>query len=435
MIQKILLVFLMIFFIAGTCMAQDIGYILSKTGNGKISCNRNNKKIQLGLNDKVRFGDEIETDSDVKAEILLTVYDDRPQIIMKPKSKIKIKVKNKPKKSSIFVRIGRLFFSGSGKSHHGFKIETYNSVAGIEGTKFEVEYLKDTKTTNLKVFEGKVKLQKKVKGKVISPILPGGKPLFLEAGEGASVKGFAMKKHYSVMKNKEIQTNILNWNQTAFDETTEDKENLVMDGEHKLNLRFLGKNLSRIPVAVQVYLNGYRKLNGEEMIFKSSDVRFVLKNLEEGDYTLKFVCCGYAFEKNVSIPIDNKLEEIKIEYALKTIKCGFKGIGILEQVELEKCYTKYSKVIINGIPVKLLNAKDNVSEIPEALRYTVTGRLYFYTPVNADSEIYPIPVIITYQGARELLSIWKDKKQISGNTIKFSIKENIDEYNGAFELK
>ncbi len=415
-----------------TCIAQEVGYVLTKTGPGKISCVRNSKKVELKEKDKVKFDDEISTDAGVKAELVLDVYDDNPQIIIKPGSKIKLKaVKNKPKKSSIFLRLGRLFFSGSGKSHHGFKVETYNSVAGIEGTKFEVEYLEEKKITNLNVFEGLVKVQKKVNDKVVSPILPGGKPLFLNAGEGVQIKGFTMNKSGSVMKGDEIEKEILKWNPTAMVEI--DKENLVTDGEHKLYIRFLHNEKTPLPVAVRVYLNGCTKLNGEEMVYSPvANKRFVLENLEEGEYKLKFLCCGYDYERYVSIPLENENNELKIFYTKKTVKYGFKGIGFLEQVELKKCYQKYTKAYINSKPVKLLNSADGVLEIPEALRYTVRGNLYFFIPAEIDKEI---DLKFVYEGSKELKNTWKSDDLITGNTIRFNIRKDIDIYNGKFELK
>jgi len=136
------------------------------------------KRKWLKPGDRVSFDDMLRTNKDKDASIILDIQQTR--ILVKKNSAIKI-LKKLPvsKRSGISLIAGRIWnlFSGK-KNKNGYAVETFNSVAGVEGTEFEVAYDPASGTTSLSVKEGVVNFSCKTG---IEP------PIKVRAGMSASI--------------------------------------------------------------------------------------------------------------------------------------------------------------------------------------------------------------------------------------------------------
>lgn len=434
---RLIVLFCLFYSLTILSAAEEAGYLSSVSGKPSITCTRNKIQQELKVNDQILEGDTLRTVKGQKAIIKLTVYSDQPKVFMGPESEITFRaVQENPEKSSILMRIGKLFFKGAGDSHRGFRIETYNSVAGVEGTSFDIAYFTDKNLTTVNVYEGTVKLQKLSDGKVVSPILPGALPLILKEGESGQVEGVKMTKISGKMDPEAIKTGLSSWVMAEETNSGEKKHDLVTNGSFSVPLVFKTSEQFPIPVpvSVRVYINGAKTLNGQELVYNASEnTRVVLENLEEDTYRLSLVCCGFTHETQLAVPLASGEEAFQINYRKNTVNMDIKGLNRHSSNGFDRIYKEEFVVSVNSVPVPVLNESDNVSQNPEAIRYTMTGKLYFYTP--DEPEVYPVRLKFRYRGTRKIMKAVNEGVTIDGDSVEFLIRQDCSRYSGSFELK
>jgi len=126
---------------------------VGKIKSGKVFNETTKKWLKPG--DTIRMGHRLTTGVNEGATI--TLYDKLGIVQMKKYSQILIRNKTrKTKRSSIYLAFGRLLSLFQQKTP--YKVETYNSVAGVEGTEFETAYDAVTGKTTVTVWDGTVSL-------------------------------------------------------------------------------------------------------------------------------------------------------------------------------------------------------------------------------------------------------------------------------------
>ncbi len=152
-------------------MAENAGKVILIGGDGVLFCD--NKKIEAGS--FVPYNSPIRTGEKSYAKLRLFCGEGAiAEIYVRKSTKIKIRKKVKHYKNGIKLVLGRIWalFKRSNKKN-SFAVETFNSVAGVEGTEFVVQYR--DKQTGLWVMSGKVRHQplRKMPPGVPPKLLPG----------------------------------------------------------------------------------------------------------------------------------------------------------------------------------------------------------------------------------------------------------------------
>ncbi len=127
--------------------------------------------------DGVNYGDVLSTSKNKEASI--NFHNNITSVDLQKNTKIKVKKKNpNSKKWGIFLFAGRVWNLFKSKKKNGYYVETFNSVAAVEGTEFEVAFDSASGTTSLSVEEGVVNFSCKTSAEP---------PIKVRAGSSASI--------------------------------------------------------------------------------------------------------------------------------------------------------------------------------------------------------------------------------------------------------
>ncbi|NNE28675.1 MAG: FecR domain-containing protein [Saprospiraceae bacterium] len=125
------------------------GCYTSESGNGPW------KEVKVG--DPVYIDRFYKTDKNTGAELRLPSPHSDTRIKLRRNTKIRIvKRIHKTKRSGVFLVVGRLMSLFGGDKSKGYAVETYNCIAAVEGTEFEVAYDSLLKQSTVSVSEGEV---------------------------------------------------------------------------------------------------------------------------------------------------------------------------------------------------------------------------------------------------------------------------------------
>ncbi len=126
--------------------------------NGMIFDVTANRLLTKG--DSVSFGRNYKTQRGQTAKIKLNSDGIDTTIIIRPNTEIRIVKKfKKNKRSGIYLLFGRIWSLFKGKKKGKYAVETFNSVAAVEGTAFETAYDQATGKTTVSVSEGVVRFE------------------------------------------------------------------------------------------------------------------------------------------------------------------------------------------------------------------------------------------------------------------------------------
>ncbi|MCK5684829.1 FecR domain-containing protein [bacterium] len=414
------------------------GKVMNITGDKKLFMkkNREEKGIPLKIGMSVELNYFIQSGKNTEAEILLTYEEMNTTVKIRKNSLIKIVSRiNKKKKKGVFLVFGRLWSLFKGKKKSGYAVETFNAVAGVEGTEFEVAYNENLKQTILKVNSGKVRFSGK-KG-----VLPGLPPQVKhlvkdQIGIAEKIKVLRiLKKEESKEYNRiEKEMESLDENEIlTVDNNYEEESELVLqsseirnelecDGDMTLVLKFLKKenfhekNFVPLDCVAKVWINDCNYYNGKELIYKAGQ-HIKISNLSRNDLYEVTVLCGgiqHSFEIDLS-SVRTKLHIHKVKFAVKQF--GFQDKETKENFWGSKIKNKF-KININSQKMKFAYVLP--SDHPDPSDYCIgftTQKCCTYFPfevnnfeISVSSDVYEERIIqIDLSEPEEGQFDWSDK--------------------------
>ncbi|MCK5685721.1 FecR domain-containing protein [bacterium] len=349
--KTIIFIVLSIFFIHLGLHAEKAGVVnfISKNGTLYHYAKEDQSDIkELKVKDTVHFEKKIKSEKAV-AEIGLHYLDQKSKIVIQPNTEIKITRKiNKKKASGIFLAAGRLWSLIRGKKTM-YKVETFNSAAGVEGTEFEMR-VEDGKTI-LFVFDGIVKLTakpikkiklliprfniRKVKKGQIAIVHANNKIEMLKSGESTKYSDEFQKaeKLYQQFKSSE--------NTQLKKAAIEDKEieeeisdDLETFGESTVRIKFSG-----VTVPFDIKINDCSMLNGKKLVYQNNRP-FMLEGLDENEeYILTITASGISSDFTLTPEKNSQMIEI-----------GFRNIYIGVRPDINSHLYKYTICKTNSDP-------------------------------------------------------------------------------------
>jgi len=242
-----------------------------KVTSGSVFNETLNKWLKSG--DGVSFGDILSTSKD--EEVNITFDENNTSVVLHKNTKVKIK-NNEPskKKWGVSLIAGRLWNLFKSKKQNGYYVETFNSVAAVEGTEFEVTFDPDSGTTSLVVEEGVVNFSCKNSTEA---------PVKVTAGMTASIDKDCLVTPQDTISNSAFSLPFIE----TFDEgleqwILENQNSTLTDGKLYWNSGdFLSASLiDAIPMQnVTIEFDGYCESNG---------INIYLHNEQEEGYILFF---------------------------------------------------------------------------------------------------------------------------------------------------
>lgn len=409
--KKFILLWLIWFVSAGILLPESIGKVIRVTGRKELYSQRGKDEKQFRISEgaAVSFGDFIVTGKETTARLQLNIKQGNAEIEVKENSKVRLVEKiKKTEASGVFLVFGRLWNLFKSKNHTGYAVETYNSVAGVEGTEFEVAYDPDTKITELQVISGKVQFTAKSGFSKVGTPLPE-KKLLVEAGKTAEVTSFGK---VSVKDLKKTGTKLPEKNKLkGFDPPPPDAD-MDAAGTHTLYLALYAKN-AEVPMThpVKIWINGCSTIGGEPFRTSGNGI-YVIPGLEpDCEYTVTIRTSGCNFTDQITTGnlddsrVTINFWRIYFRVRLQDLQ-GVKGdeYDMLKNPNGFRFFIRDHEVMLN---------RDFVPVNPDMMQFTGPYELEFYYPEKEQ----PLNFSIEIKGFKEKAPNFLDKYATSQYTI------------------
>ncbi len=303
----------------------DVGKVVNITGDKILFMKKSktDKGILLKKTMFVKLDHYIQTGKNTTAEINLHFNDMNTTIKVRKNSLIKIvdQIKKK-KKNGIFLCFGRLWSLVSGKKKTKYAVETHNSVAGVEGTEFEVGYDKSIDQTILLVSSGKVKFVgkksripgipqiKQVIKKQISVIEKGKNIKILKNPTSEKYKSYYKKLLRIGSSQSSLLPTIENKNVDEVEfiglSSNEKFEGVVDETDGiSLTLQILEqRNITESTMPVQlkayVWIDGCNYFNEKQLVYRPGKP-LTINNLTREIHEVTILCGGYQSEFDIDL--------------------------------------------------------------------------------------------------------------------------------------
>lgn len=419
--QKGLVFFLFCLLISCQLPCADAGKIISIEGKEGLFMKMDpaEKEIRAENGMTVSSGQYLRTGKDTTAELKLLSGGSETTVRIRQNSSVKIVDKiNEGKKNGVFLFFGRLWsrFKGSGPS--GYAVETYNSVAGVEGTEFEVGYAEEQKKTFLKVSEGKVRFYAKlVKIPGIMRFVDCTPGQIAIAVDTRPLEVFTEGKSGKFETVQQEMNDLVNARKTVYETVAVDDSGVALfnpdtrvdfepdSGEMMLMLKFLkkekfsDKSFIALDCVAYVWINGGNYYQGKRLEYQPGQ-HIILENLpREGPYDVSVLCGGFQHSFTIDMSeAENREYTHEIKFNVKQVgfrdKIGKKDIGPTQVL-------RKFKISINSQDMKLYRGNPSIHKDPSNLYIGWDSqKVCFFFPaeinnfsVTVDSDVFKRRVI------------------------------------------
>jgi len=338
----IILIFLLLFQLP--CSAVKLGTIIATFGEHKIR--ELTHKVDLKKGDSIHDGYTLYTNT--RSAAVLLFKDNRSEITIKlaPATKMTIPTLNLNNKSFTITKLLEGSILCTVRKGSKFSVVTPNSIAGVAGTKFIVEYSK-AKGTTLIVLAGKVKFASFNGMTMGQQILAVKNSCFK-----IDLKGTLQKLNLTNERFEKIENYWLNFGtNSASDQHSKSSDNRkIRNLECEGNKTLIIKCQSAIPVLgyFEITLNGYTHLNGKKLKNNLGKDYMILRNLEPDTYNVKLFRGGTIYQKSIEIDESSEETTLIFNYVMKRIKI--------------KVNREYLEIISNG-PLSIKDARGNYLKV------------------------------------------------------------------------
>ncbi len=383
--MKLLTLFLFgVIFCSHMVFCTDAGIVVSVSEGKNLYMNKTKDGKRILLKEKmlVQLDHYIQTGKNTEAVIKLDYQGMNTTIKLRENSQIKIvnKINNNKKRNGVYLFFGRLFSHFQKKGKNSYAVETLNSVAGVEGTEFEVKYTMKSDQTILKVSSGKVRFTRKKSFAGIPQIKMVFPDQISVIEKGKSIKLFKtstsdnFKKYqkflnvsavHGLPENKivkiedQIESESVLLNPDEKNEFLIDENNVV-----SLNLKLMCKHNENSEqymlssAGAYVWLDDCNYYMGEKMLFERGRYKKIIK-ISRDIHNVTLLCGGYQFDTTIDltdVPVDFK-ETVEREIQIIRIKIEVFANRNGKKIKLQPDEIVADiDVTVNGQKMKLIHA-------------------------------------------------------------------------------